>query len=153
MPLHKTFKKAIDVLKEAGFDVTIKESRHFKVTYSKGDFKKTQTLSKTPSTQSAIHDGIADFRRELRKQGYTTLDNFTARLTTEYELSRIIESAAERLKHSFSSGDFSQVEKELDVFSAVVSLNEKCFEKDPETITAHDLYLEQKYKSIGTVEW
>lgn len=144
MPLHKTFEKIVKRLKEDGFVVTVKESRHYKVTFEKGDFKNTQILSKTPSSQTAIIDAIAGFRRELRKHGYTTLDNFTARLTTEYELERIIESAAEKLKHSFDAGNYDEVEDHLEVLAAAASFADRCFETDEIVISAHDKYLRSK---------
>jgi hypothetical protein len=144
MPLHKTFRKVIKRLEEDGFIVTVEESRHYKVTYVKGDFKNTQVLSKTPSSQSAIVNGIAGFRRVLRKHGYTTLDNFTARLTTEYELEKILEAATERLRHNIDTGNYDGAEDNLEVISAVGSFTDRCFEKNPSVVSAHKQYLDSK---------
>lgn len=143
MPLHKTYKLVVKRLKEDGFAVEVEESRHYKVTYSKGDFEHTVILSKTPSSRSAIVKGIATFRRKLRERGYTTLDNFTARLMTEYEVSKIIDAAAENMNDALQGNNFDAAVECTEVLSAICSLNDKCFESDRASIAAHDSYLKK----------
>lgn len=146
MHMHKTYRAVIKRLEKDGFDVTIIESKNLKVTYSKGNFKATQVLAKTPSSQRSIIKGIAGFRKQLRASGYTTLDDFTARLMTEYEVSKIVDAAAERLKNNFDADDYDAATDCVTVLSAVLALNEKCFEKDSVAERAHNEYLASKFK-------
>lgn len=144
MYMHKTYRAVIKRLKEDGFTVTVVESKNFKVTYSKGNFKATQVIAKTPSSQRAIIEGIAGFRRQLRAAGYTTLDNFTARLMTEYEMSKIVDAAAERLKNNVDADDYDSATDCLVVLSAVLAMDDSCFETNPVVEQAHDEYLKTK---------
>lgn len=145
MYMHKTYRAVIKRLKEDEFIVTVVESKNLKVTYSKGDFTATQVIAKTPSSQRSIIEGIAGFRRQLRAAGYTTLDNFNARLMTEYEVSKIIDAAAERLKNSFDADDYDSAIDSITVFSAVLALDDDCLENDPVIERAHNEYLASKY--------
>ena len=145
MYMHKTYKAVIKRLREDGFDVTIVESKGLKVTYSKGIFKATQVLAKTPSSQRSIIAGIAGFRRQLRAAGYKTLDNFTARLMTEYEMSKIVDAAAERLKNNIDTDDYDAAMDCVTVLSAVLALDDKCFESDTVAERAHNEYLSTKW--------
>jgi hypothetical protein len=143
--MHKTYKAVIKRLREDGFDVTIIESKNLKVFYSKGNFKAVQVLAKTPSSQSSVIAGIAGFRRQLRAAGYKTLDNFTARLMTEYEMSKIVDAAAERLKNNIDSDDYDAALDCVTVLSAVLALDDECFECDNVAERAHNEYLASKY--------
>lgn len=145
MYMHKTYRAVIKRLKEDEFVVTVVESKNFKVTYSKGNFKATQVIAKTPSSQRSIIEGIAGFRRQLRAAGYTTLDNFTARLMTEYEVSKIVDAAAERLKNSIDADDYNSAIESVTVLSAVLALDDECLENHPVTERAHNEYLASKY--------
>lgn len=141
--MHKTYKLVLKRLRENGFTVDIVHGKHYKVNYSKENFSATQVLSKTPSTQSAIIKGIAGFRRQLRGAGYTTLDNFNARLMTEHEVSMIIDSAAERLNNSIDADDNTLAMDAITVLSAVLALDDECFEKNEIIIKAHNEYLDK----------
>jgi len=143
--MHKSYKAVIKKLKEAGFTVEIVKNKHLKVTYSKGEFKATQVLAKTPSSQSSIIKGIAGFRRQLRASGYTTLDNYNARLMTEYEVNKIVDSAAEHLNYNVNIDDYNNAIDCLTILSAVLSLDDNCFETDPVIQRAHDEYLASKF--------
>jgi len=145
MHMHKTYKAVIKRLREDGFDVTIIESKGLKVIYSKGDFKAVQVLAKTPSSQSSIIAGIAGFRRQLRAAGYKTLDNFTARLMTEYEMSKIVDAAAERLKNTVDADDYDAAMDCVTVLSSVLALDDDCFESDTVAERAHNEYLSTKW--------
>jgi hypothetical protein len=143
--MHKSYRAVVKRLKEDGFEVTIVEGKHFKVTYSKGTFKATQVLAKTPSSQRSIIEGIAGFRRQLRASGYVTLDNFTARLMTEYEVSKIIDAAAERLKSNVEADDYDSAMECATVLSAVLAFDDECFEIDSVSERAHNEYLASKF--------
>jgi len=95
--LHKNLKKIIDRFKEDGWTIEIEESKHFKVSLSKNNYKKTFTVSKTPSSSNTTRATVATFRREIRKAGFNTLDNFNSFLITEIEFGDILESIAERI--------------------------------------------------------
>jgi hypothetical protein len=97
MPLHKNLKKIIDCFKEDNWNVEIEESKHFKVTISKNNYKATFPVSKTPSSRNTVRDTVATFRRAIRKAGFNTLDNFNSFLITEVEFSDVLEAVAERI--------------------------------------------------------
>lgn len=145
MYMHKTYRAVIKRLKEDGFVVTVVESKHFKVTFSKGNFKATRVIPKTPSSQRSIIEGIAGFRRQLRAVGYKTLDNFTARLMTEYEMSKIVDAAAERLKNNIDADEYDAGMDCITVLSAVLAIDDNCFESDTVVVRAHNEYLSSKW--------
>ncbi len=95
--LHKNLKKIIDRFKEDHWIVEIEESKHFKVTISKNHYKGVFTVSKTPSSRNTARDTVAMFRREIRKAGFNTLDNFHAYLITEIEFNDVLDAIAERI--------------------------------------------------------
>jgi hypothetical protein len=95
--LHKNLKKIIDRFKEDGWTIDIEESKHFKVSLSKNNYKKTFIVSKTPSSRNTVRDTVATFRREIRKAGFNTLDNFHAYLITEIEFNDVLDAVAERI--------------------------------------------------------
>ncbi len=95
--LHKNLKKIIDRFKEDGWTIDIEESKHFKVSLSKNNYKKTFIVSKTPSSRNTVRDTVATFRREIRKAGFNTLDNFHAYLITEIEFNDVLDAIAERI--------------------------------------------------------
>lgn len=146
--MHKTYKLVLKRLREDGFTVEVVTSKHYKVTYSKHNFKATQVISKTPSKRNAIIKGIAGFRKQLRAAGYTTLDNFNARLMTEYEVSKIIDSATERLNNSIDTENFNEAMDCVTVLTAVLAMDDECFENDEVTIKAHNEYLDKFSKIV-----
>ncbi len=95
--LHKNLKKIIDRFKADDWTVEIEESKHFKVTISKNNYKGTFSVSKTPSSRNTVRDTVATFRREIRKAGFNTLDNFHSYLITEIEFNDVLDAIAERI--------------------------------------------------------
>lgn len=95
--LNKNLQKIIDRFDQDGWTINIEESKHFKVSLSKNNYKKTFTVSKTPSSRNTTRATVATFRREIRKAGFNTLDNFHAYLITEIEFNDVLDAIAERI--------------------------------------------------------
>jgi len=144
MLIHKSYKKMLTRLERDGWRVSVSQNKHNVITIEKDGITIKRTLAKTPSTQRAIVEGIASFRRELRKRGYTTLDNFTARLMTLYEVEQIINAAAEKLRDDVENNLYAAIEDDIDVLSAVASISDACLEKNSVMERAHNEYLKKR---------
>ena len=144
MYLHKSYKKMLEKLEQDGWSVSIEQKKHNIITIEKDGVKIKRSLAITPSKQRSIIEGISSFRRELRKRGYTTLDNFTARLMTLYEIEQIVNAVAEKLSHDFEINDYAAIDDDIDILSAIASITDACLENDKVAEKAHDTYLRKK---------
>jgi len=144
MYLHKSYKKMLEKLEQDGWSVSIEQKKHNIITIEKDGVKIKRSLAITPSKQRSIIEGISSFRRELRKRGYTTLDNFTARLMTLYEIEQIVNAVAEKLSHDFEINDSAAIDDDIDILSAIASITDACLENDKVAEKAHDTYLRKK---------
>lgn len=146
MYLHKSYKKMVERLEQDGWKVSITQKKNNILVLEKDGIKFQRTLAITPSTQRSIIKGIASFRRELRKRGYTTLDNFTARLMTLHEVEQIINAAAEKLQHDNDINHHAATDDHVDILAAIASISDVCLENDRVSEKAHNTYYSQKTK-------
>lgn len=148
MKLNKSFNLVIKHLRENGFTVDIEEGKHYKLRISIGTTKIEQiVVPKTPGSDQSIEKNIALIRRKLRTHGLSTLDNFTARLMTEYELSRILDSAAEAAKDAIEADDYTLPNELFEIVASIAEFGDEYFETDPVVIEANNAFLAKHQKS------
>lgn len=146
--MNESFELVIKHLREHGFTVEIIEGKHYKLRISFGEVKIQQiVVPKTPGSTQSVEKNIARIRTELRKKGFRTLDNFTARLMTEYELDRILDAAAEAAKNAIEAKDITEANDLFEVMGKIAEFDDSYFETDPMVIEANNSWLAKELQS------